>query len=325
MRLISIDEYNELLMQLARPVYDRHRRVLLAEGRTIHPTYLQKLKAMDIRYIFVEDAESRGITMEEMVNVPTWIDAIKVIQDAFEAVRKGEEIPMRELQRLVVKLVEEVAKRKALILIPASSQAEELAPYAHAVNVALLSMQIAKKKNINQLQLKDLAIGALLHDIGKVLTDREVDHPKVGFEYMRKVREISLLASHVAYQHHEWVNGEGKPRKLFGEQIHEFAQICSISNVYEHMISEEHLPPHEAMEYIMVNSGKMFSPELVQLFVQEVPPYIPGTKVTLNNDRNAIVTKIKSNIQRPFIRYLDSGEELSLADHHTLLISKVLH
>lgn len=324
MRLISIEEYSPKLMQLARPVFDKHRRVLLAAGRRIHPIYLKKLEAMDIRYLFVEDAVSFGISMEEMVDVPTWMDSIEVMREALKNVSTKEEFPLRELQRLVVKLVDEVGKRKALFLIPSSSLPEELRMYAHAVNVTLLSLQLAKKMNISQLQLKELALGTLLHDIGKLLTNDEEDHPRVGFDFLRKIREVNLLSAHVCFQHHEAINGSGRPRGLEGEQIHLFAQICAIANVYENAISKEGMPPHEAMEYIMTKSGTLFSPDLVNQFVQGVPLYIPGTGVVLNNNRKAIVTKIIDNLQRPYIRYLDSGEEISLANHHTLLVSKVI-
>ncbi|MFE8701464.1 HD-GYP domain-containing protein [Cytobacillus sp. FJAT-54145] len=325
MRLISIDEYNPKLMQLAKPVFDKHRRVLLAAGRTIHPIYLKKLMDLDIRYLFVEDAISFGISMEEMVEVPTWIDATEIVQNAFKTVAQNKEIPIRDLQKLVIRLVNEVSKRKAIVLIPTSSLEEDLREYAHAVNVTLLSLQIAKKLNISQIQLKDLALGTLLHDIGKVLTKNEEDHMFAGFEYLRKVREVSLLSAHVAFQHHEAVDGKGKPRGMREGEIHEFAQLCAITNLYENTLSKEGLPPHEVLEFIMTKSGTVFSPDLVKLFVQEVPYYIPGTRVLMNNGRKAIITKIIGNLHRPYIRYLDTGEEISLASNYTLLITEVVN
>lgn len=324
MRLISIDEYNHKTMQLAKPIYDKHKRVLLAAGRSIHPTYLDRLKDIDIGYLFIEDAISFGISMEEMLDVPTWMDAIEAVQSAYIAVVKKEELPLRHLQKQIMKLVEEVGRRKAIFLIPTSSLPEELRGYAHPVNVTLLSLQLAKKLKISQMQLRDLALGTLLHDIGKAITYKDADHPLVGFEYLRKLREVSLLSAHVAYQHHEAVDGSGNPRGIQDGEIHQFAQICGIANVYENMLSKAGLPPHEAMEYMMTQSGKAFSTELVKLFVQEVPHYIPGTRVILNNGRKGIVTKIVGNLQRPYIRYLDTGEEISLGENHTLLITAVV-
>lgn len=324
MRLISIDEYRMKTMQLARPVVDKQRRVLLAAGRSIHPTYLKRLEQMGIRYLFVEDAVSFGISLEEMVDMPTWIDAIETVQAAYQTVISKTEFPLRDLQRLVVKLMGEVSKRKAIVLIPASSLAEELREAAHCVNVTLLSVQLANKLNLPQLQVKDLALGSLVHDIGKMIVGNGEDHTQAGFDFLRKQREMSLLSAHVAFQHHERIDGEGFPRGLDQSQIHEFAQICAICNTFDHLISNENMPPHEAMEWIMTQSAKMFGTELVQLFVQEVPPYTPGTKVIINHGRMAIVTKIKSNVQRPFIRYLDTNEEVSLAENHTLLITSVV-
>lgn len=324
MRLIHIDEYDPKLMQLARPIFDKQKRVLLSAGRSIHPTYLKKLMELDINYLFVEEMKSFGITLEEMLDLPTWMDAIDTLQNTFQAANQKAELPIRELQKQVIKLVDEVSKRKALCLIPTTSLADELRSYAHAVNVTLLSLQMAKNMMISQMQLKDLALGCLLHDIGKVLTKENESHTVVGFEYLRKIREVNLLAAHVAYQHHELFDGTGEPRGLFEKEIHEFAQICSIADLYENMISKEGLPPHEAMEYIMTKSGTMFSTELLNIFVKQVPSYIPGTEVILNNGRKGIVTKIIGNMQRPYIRYLDTEEEISLANHHTLLISKVL-
>lgn len=325
MRLISIDEYNPKLMQLARPVFDKQRRVLLGAGRIIHPTYLQRLIDLDIRYLFVEDAASFGITMEEMVDIPTWMDAIDSLKKVYQAVGKKEELPVRELQKQVIQLVDEVAKRKAIFLIPTSSLAEELRDYAHAVNVTLLSLQIAKKLGISQIQIKDLALGCLLHDVGKVVPNSIDHHTRAGFEYLRKIREVSLLSAHVAYQHHEAIDGSGEPRGIKDKEIHEFAQVCSIANLYENLLSKEELPPHEAMEYIMTKSGTLFTPQLISLFIQQVPSYIPGTQVILNNGRKGIVTKIVGNLQRPFVRYIDTNEEVSLAENHTLLITEVIN
>ncbi|WP_442598068.1 HD-GYP domain-containing protein [Neobacillus sp. D3-1R] len=324
MRLITIDDYNSKTMQLARPVFDKHKRVLLAAGRSIHPTYLEKLKQMDIHYLFIEDAVSFGITMDEVLDMPTWIDAIGVIQQASQSIEKKQEFPIREIQKLAGRIVEETIKRKAIVLIPTSYLEEELRLYAHSVNVALLTIQLAKMRTLTPVQLRDLAVGALLHDIGKAITKDYEQHPSAGFDFLRKHREVSLLSAHVCYQHHERFDGKGFPRGLKEEQVHEFAQICAIANGYENALSKDKMAPHQAIEWMMTKNGSEFSLELVQLFVQGVPMYTPGSRVVLNNGRAAIVTKVVANLQRPIVRYLDNQEEVSLSDNHTLLIAEVI-
>lgn len=324
MRLISISDYNDKTMQLARPIYDRQKRILLAAGRSIHPKYLERLEDMDIRYLFVEDAISEGITMEEMVDMPTWMDAIEAVQKVYQDASSKKVFELREIQKITRKLIDEVTKRKAIVLIPTTSIAEDLRRYAHSVNVALLALQVAKKININNIQLRDLAIGTLLHDIGKAITPDDERHPQEGFDYLRKVRDLSLLSAHVAFQHHEQLNGEGFPRKITGKEFHEFAQICGVCNLYENMISRENIPPHMAMELIMTKSGIGFSEEVVQAFLQSIPSYTPGTKVKLNNGEIAIVTKIRSHMQRPVVRYLSNNKETYLDEDYTLLITGIV-
>lgn len=80
MRFIQIEEYDHTTMRLARPIYDRQKRILLAAGRTIHPIYLERIKQMNISTLIVEDAESHGISMDELVDMPTWMDAIDEVK-----------------------------------------------------------------------------------------------------------------------------------------------------------------------------------------------------------------------------------------------------
>lgn len=323
MRLISLEEYNTHTMQLARPIYDKQKRILLAEGRSIHPAYLDKLRQLQIGYIFVEDAVSKGISMEEMLDMPTWLDAIAVVQQCHEAVANKNPIPLKILSQMAKKLIMEAGRREVLVLVPTTMLAVELRPFGHAVNVCLLTIMLGKKK-YNQLQLKDLAEGALLHDIGKALTEDSAKHCIEGFDLIRKNREISLVVAHMAYQHNERYDGTGIPRGLKGNDIHEFAQICSIANDYDNMTSSGKYPPHEALEYIMTQSGVKYKEDLVHLFIESIPLYPPGTKVKLNKGETAIVTKVNGNMQRPTVKVLETEQEIDLNQHHTLLITEIV-
>jgi len=325
MRFIDIEDYNPLTMQLAMPIYDRMRRVLLTAGRTIHPNYLERIKAIGVSTLVVEDAESTGITLEEMLDMPTWMDTIAVVQQAFEDASNKKRLHIAALQRAVVTLIKEVFAHKTIILVPTTSLSTGLVRYAHSVNVALLSLQIAKHLGYTQRQLRDLALGALLHDIGKAVTNQEEEHPLKGFDIIKDNREMSLLSAHIAYQHHEWINGQGYPRKLKGQAVLELPQVVGIANVYDHLLSNNKMPPHEALEYIMTKSDEEFSFKVVQAFVNSVPSYIPGTKVELYTGEQAIVSRINQHLQRPVIRFLTNGEEMDLAENPSVVIKRVLN
>jgi putative nucleotidyltransferase with HDIG domain len=323
MRMISILEYDRKTMQLAEPIVDYRKRVLLASGSTIHPKYMEKLIQIGIRYIIIEDAKSVGITLDEMIDMPTWIDAITSVETAFERVKKKQELVISELQETVKKLINEVLQRKAIFLIPTSTIDQKLSLYAHAVNVTLIALQIGRKLNLNQLQLNSLGLGCLLHDIGKLLTNNHTLHPEKGYQLLKSNREISLLTSHIAYQHHEAFDGSGFPRGLKGKDILEFAQICSVANDYENMISQDGVQPHEAIERIMALSEKKYSHAVVLSFTNGIISYPPGTHIRLNNGLFGIVTRIDSHLHRPIVKVEGISEEVDLSEQSTLLIEKV--
>lgn len=324
MRVIPITEYNEQAMQLARAVYDSRGRVLLAANHTVHPKYLERFKHMGISHLVIEDSESKGITLEEMLDIPTWLELIEHVKLAYTAAAEHKPFPTKQLFQGAKSLADEVKRRPVAISVPVTAIAAELHSYAHAVNVALLSLQIAKSLSYNDLQLRDLAVGCLLHDIGKGLCSGRDGHPEAGFNYLRSVREVSLLSAHVAFQHHEQYDGSGFPRKISGTEIHEYAQICGLANFYENLVSVLHVAPHEAIEAVMAQHGSGYDPRIVQSFVQGVAPYPPGSKVVLSNGETAIVTRIDSHLQRPTVRSLTTGREVPLAEHPTLMIARHL-
>ncbi|UOF88841.1 HD domain-containing protein [Fodinisporobacter ferrooxydans] len=324
MRLIKISDYDQLTMQLAKPIYDGKGRVLLAAGNTIHPKYLTKLKELGIRYLIVEDQASTGITLEEMLEMPTWMGAIQVLQDTYETILKKQQFPLIHVQKVVGQLLYEVKRRRAILLIPTTSLAEEMRPYGHAINVTLLALQIGKYLKYTDLQLRDLALGCMLHDIGKVKDPSEFGHPTAGFEILRHIRELSLLSAHVAFQHHETLDGKGFPRELKGDSILEFAQICGVANFYENHISKNNLPPHEVMEILMTMYGTKYLEHVVEALIKGIPGYPPGTMIRIQDNQEAIVIRIDDHMQRPVVRLLDTGQVLSLSSHPTVMITGIV-
>lgn len=142
--------------------------------------------------------------------------------------------------------------------------------FYHSVNVATIAGVIGIAKGYRPQQLLDLGIGALLFDIGMTqlpdelwrkkgeLTKEETEivrrHTYLGFELLRRQRNISLFSAHCALQHHERCDGNGYPRPLSGDDIHEYARIVAIADVFDALTSARYhrrqYSPHEAAEYL---------------------------------------------------------------------------
>jgi HD-GYP domain-containing protein (c-di-GMP phosphodiesterase class II) len=193
---------------------------------------------------------------------------------------------------------------------------------------------------LNMIQLKELAIGALLHDIGKInapeLQEGRFHHAWRGFELLKMKREYSLLSAHVAFQHHEKVDGTGTPRGLSGDEIHLYAKIAAVANTYDNLLSDlsegRRLMPHEALERMHALSGTALERDVLIEFLRIVSVYPNGISVRLSNRQTGVVVGQHRGLPgRPIVRVIDkegdtavAAQEIDLAQHTTIFIESVL-
>lgn len=116
--------------------------------------------------------------------------------------------------------------------------------------------------------------------------------------------------------HHERFDGCGYPNKKKGDEISPLGRIITIADVYDAMTSTRSYHkaelPSNVIEYIMGNSGTMFDPRLVKLFISKVAPFPVGTTVELSDGRSGVVEKVFSDCcSRPSVR-MRNGEILNL-------------
>ena len=156
--------------------------------------------------------------------------------------------------------------------------------FSHITNIASFSVVLAEHLGINaRADLEQIATGAMLHDIGKRLISPTIlkkpapldsvqramiqTHPQRGFEMLNRRAGITVGQLMMIYQHHERVDGSGYPVAVLGEEIHPWAKIMAVLEVFEALTSTR---PHrqaytadEALDYIVQNSGTQFDPEVV--------------------------------------------------------------
>ncbi|WP_088188131.1 HD-GYP domain-containing protein [Desulfosporosinus sp. FKA] len=196
--------------------------------------------------------------------------------------------------------------------------------FVHSVNVALLSTITGKRLGYADKKLKDLTLGALLHDIGKLRVPKEIlnkpgsltddefiimkRHPQYGVEMLRDVR-LSPSITAIVGEHHERWNVKGYPYGLQGDNIHPDAQIVAVNDVYDALTADrpyrKSLPPYHALEMILAWSGRDFAPKAVQAFKESLVLYPEHAVVTLNTGEIGVVLAVPLHFPtRPLIRLL---------------------
>ena len=164
----------------------------------------------------------------------------------------------------------------------------------HSLRVTALVIELARRMGLHGEALTHIRRGALLHDIGKMavpdnillkpgeLTEDEWEvmrrHPIYAYEMLADV-EFLRLALDIPYCHHEHWDGSGYPRGLAGEAIPLSARIFSVVDGWDALTSDRPYRPawgvDETRAYIIANSGKLYDPEAVTVFLkmlEDLPP-----------------------------------------------------
>lgn len=157
--------------------------------------------------------------------------------------------------------------------------------YTHATNVGVMSLLIAREIGMGATDgVVALATGAVLHDLGKRciapallnerrrLTNRQLEtlqeHPALGFLEVCDRQDVLRGQLMMIYQHHERWDGRGYPVGAVGEEIHPWARICAVADVYDAISSARPyraaMPPKKVWEVLDDGSGRHFDPDFVK-------------------------------------------------------------
>ncbi len=343
MRYISIDHV-EPGQFLGKTIYSGNGTVLLSAGVQLTVYMISTLNRIGVTMLYIQDPMFDDVDTDDMLSEATKQSIIHEMCNVFEAVRSGKDWNTHLIGSSVESLLEDVMSNKEMLVQLTDIRTADNSQYIHAMNVCLLSSVIGINMGLNYQQLKELATGALMHDLGKsglsledeIMPGLKSHHTWRGFEKLKNKRDFSLLIAHVALQHHEQVDGFGLPRGLTGDEIHLYAKIVSAANTYDRLIhpilpKAKSLLPHEACEEMMAMSEKQLDYEVLIHFNKMVSIYPNGSAVRLSTKETGVVVSQHRGLPgRPVIRIV-RGEanhldvkELDLAQETTVFIEAVL-
>lgn len=331
-------------MRLGRSVFDPAGRLVIAAGVTLHQRLLELLLRQGYSALYIADSFG-DVDLPEIVSLGTRQEVTRCITDfmraetlsaqqlAMNAPFQGTRHPGQvmiakhrhemsmKIARAAELLVNEVMSKPEVVIGLVDIKSLHDYSFAHSVQVALNCLVVAKMVAFTMTELKELGVGALLHDIGKTavpshiwskegdLTQEEMEqvqtHPEAGFEVLRHT-ELGLLPAHVAFQHHERWDGSGYPRGLKDKEILKYARVCGVCDVFDAMTSDRPYKraahPYDALAFIVENSGILFDPEVVEPFSKVVAPFPVATAVRLSTGEVAIVKKLNPRaLDRPIV------------------------
>lgn len=326
-------------MTLARSVFNPDGHVLVAAGGKISPAVIGKLTEKGLPAVYVATPTSPAT--EEIISEKTVAMLLKPFYDLYQSLKMGRGLEWGGIKGPLNALVDEAFSRRRNLVGWTDVRVHDAYLFGHSINVTVLSVLMGIIYGYNEVKLRELAVGALFHDLGMLLTPQQIlekrsslnpveekqmrEHVNQGFQILRGRGDITAVSANIAYQHHERLDGSGYPRNLPQEMILEVARIVAVADVYDAMTSERvyrrALSPSQAISYLRSNAGHLFDPMAVAALVKSVAEYPVGAVVRLNDGHFAVVSRINpEDGRRPYVILEHSRQEIDLLARSELFI-----
>ena len=231
--------------------------------------------------------------------------------------KAGEPIDITPLAAVAEEMVDTMFTHGDAMLCLARIRAKDAYLMEHSMNVAILLANFGRYLGLERSVLKELTLGGLLHDVGKIMTPDEVlnkpgkltdeefgvmrQHVVHSYDILSNTAGITPTMLEVAANHHERLDGTGYPQRLKGDQLSLYTRMSGIVDVYDAVTADrvykQGMQPTQAFRVLLKGIDQHFDAELVTKFIKCMGVYPVGTLVQLSNQRLAVV--MQRNEQQP--------------------------
>lgn len=325
----------------------RGRDVVTTEGEALPPTEEEVRVEIDQKIAEIVAAAPIVIPVPTLAEEVTRArelhhDATKLVGTMMTDIRLGKQIEVEQCEPLVENIIDSIFRVPGALLPLAQVKTQDEYTFQHSVSVAALSVAFGRALDLPREEIKQLALGGLLHDVGKAkvplvilnkpgkLTDEEFGvmkrHARASAELLEKTPGVSEIALKAAAEHHERYDGTGYPRGLKGDEISLHGQMLAIVDVYDAITSlriyHKGMPPTEALRKMFEWSKFHFNPRLVQAFIKGIGIYPAGSLVRMESGRMGIVREVvPTKLLQPVVKIFYHAERQCYLDPETVDLS----
>jgi HD-GYP domain-containing protein (c-di-GMP phosphodiesterase class II) len=242
------------------------------------------------------------------------------IDGIFEHVSEGEKLNVIKLRKSVEPIVDSISRNPDACLWVNRLKQHDQYTYQHALSASMWSVSLGRQVGLPRQDLRSLAMGCLLMDVGKLrvdpdllqanreLTEDETEEVAAHIGHGLKILEECGILNQdvidmVAY-HHERFDGSGYPNGLAADDIPPFARIAAIVDTYDALTSNRQhakaIAPSDAIKLLYNAREEDFQSELVESFIQAIGIYPAGTLVELSSGEvGVVVAEYRTRRLRP--------------------------
>jgi HD-GYP domain-containing protein (c-di-GMP phosphodiesterase class II) len=309
----------------------------------------ERLKTAGVESIAVTRYVERATQLTDVKRVRTdvrqesnrvYFRTVALMGNVLRTAEEKQLLQVRKAKRLTQHMVDIIQTDESMLLGLASIKNFDAYTFAHCVNVCILSMLIGDRMRLEKADVARLGVAALMHDIGKTyipssilnstgkLTDREWElmkyHTFFGVKELSRVNALREVVDSmfVAVQHHVHYNDNGYPQRAGGWKLRLFSRIVTVADYYDAMTAwriyqKEPITPDQALQFILQNSGNIFDPFVVKVFIHAMGLYPVGTIVELDRGEIGVVTRQNGDVKllhRPVVEIVSQDGDRAVRE-----------
>lgn len=277
--------------------------------------------------------EEQTQTDDEALANQLYLDLHREIAAIIQLIKEKKPIHPRPLEGYIPQIVESVKSNEYLFLKAIQRKRYASWLISHSVNVGIFAIKVGIGLKYEREKLLRLGLAALLHDVGMTAVPNSIifkhgkltpsefevvkEHPLHGYELVKHLKDEYPYLLEVVLQEQEREDGSGYPQGLSGENIHEFAKIIGIVDVFEALVHgrayREGFITYNAIQKIIEQRAKQFNVKFVRALINSVTMFPVGSLVKLSTDEIARVVSVNSlRPMRPVVEVLTDADGIKL-------------
>jgi HD-GYP domain-containing protein (c-di-GMP phosphodiesterase class II) len=298
-------------MTLAKPILRANDGLILFQNDIeLKQVYIDRIKSLDLESVWVRDNPAIDESdFLEPIKEETRMRATSILRTTFSQLKEQKNLDIVKLKNLVKEILDYILSDDRVVYTIIKINAYDIYTFTHSVDVCVIAILIGSIMDLKRNELEILGICSLLHDVGKIFLDFRIlnkpsklesieyeqikAHTWAGYEFLKSKESLSYLIPHMALQHHEREDGSGYPRGLKGKEIHRYAKIIAVADVFNAMTSQriyqDPVPASLAVQEIYENTPLKYNQDVVEHFRKIVTPYSKQSILLLSNHQTVEV------------------------------------
>jgi HD-GYP domain-containing protein (c-di-GMP phosphodiesterase class II) len=265
----------------------------------------------------------------------TYAQSVSVTKEVINSIRMGRSPSIKKIKRVVQGIVDQILNEETSLIGLTTLRDYDEYTFTHSVNVCIFSVALGRKLGLTRIQLYDLGVAALMHDVGKARVPLEIlnkpsglsedewraicGHPWMGVLQlfaMRGQNDIPYRAMIVAFEHHKKTDLSGYPKHLRPRTMSIYSKVVAVADSFDAATSRRAyqntpLSPADVLQEMRINPHRGMDQVLVKAFMSLVGHYPVGTLVVLDTFEMAIVNAVNAApeaLARPIVRLISDEQ-----------------